>query len=342
VPCRDLDNNQIASLPAGVFNGSNYLQTLSLGLNKLQEVPDSLFLVDKASLSITSLAEGNFLSCLPIFPPNIYSLLDVRTSTLSTCACNQGTYLESWQAGCSVCLAGSCSAGHELCPEGSKSPDECSICSPGSYSTSGVQCLSCPFGTFQDAAGQTACKSCPSGMSTIAQGSISNSSCVCQAGYFHDAGSSDLLAGGGKEIGGFDGVGAQAVFSVPAAIAISSDGNFAVVAETQSHVIRILNMSTGETRLIAGSGTPGYEGWDNFVLEGSETNVDSQNYGFAGVYGSSAKFSRPSGVALTPDDKYAIVADTGDPEIACLSLLRGPGNLSGECIDSMQNVLICE
>jgi len=56
-----------------------------------------------------------------------------------------------------------------------------------------------------------------------------------------------------------------------------------------SHVIRMLNMSNGETRLIAGSGAQGYQ---------------------EGV-GSSALFNMPSGVALTPDDEYAFIADTG-------------------------------
>ena len=52
----------------------------------------------------------------------------------------------------------------------------------------------------------------------------------------------------------------------------------------------MVNMSTGETRLIAGS--PGVQGY----VEGT---------------GSAAKFDSPAGVALTPDDRLAIIADTG-------------------------------
>jgi hypothetical protein len=49
-------------------------------------------------------------------------------------------------------------------------------------------------------------------------------------------------------------------------------------------------MFTGETRLIAGS--PGVRGY----AEGT---------------GSAAKFDSPAGVALSPDDSLAIIADTG-------------------------------
>jgi hypothetical protein len=330
LPCRYLNNNQISSLDSGVFDKSTGLTLLGLGFNKLQELPNDLFLYENQGLSITSLAEGNFLLCLPILPPLFYEKLDARTKILSTCPCNNGTYLDSWNTGCVGCL-GSCSAGQELCPEGSNAPNECGDCPPGSYSTSGIQCLPCQVGTFQDAAGQTACKLCPSGSITIHQGSISESDCLCQAGYFHIAGSSSLLAGGGTESGGFDGVGDQAQFNLPGAIAISSDGTFAVVADTESHVIRILNMSNGETRLIAGSGTEGYEGWDKYswdIITLEIANLGTQNEGFVGINGSWAKFSRPSGVALTPDDKYAIISDTGESEDACQLLPRRPGNIN--------------
>lgn len=315
---RYLQNNEIASFHSAVFDSLMKLWDLRLGFNQLRELPYGLFLVDNNVLSINSLAEGNFLSCLPMLPPSISEKLDARTSTLATCLCNRGTFLESWGVGCSVC-PGSCSAGQELCPEGSIAQDECGDCPPGSYGTSGIDCLPCPVGTFQDSANQAACKLCPPGTSTVDQGSVSESSCLCQAGYFHGAGSSTLLAGGGTETAGFDGVGSQARFNLPGGIAVSSDGTFAVVADTESHVIRILNMSTGETRLIAGSGTEGYAGWDNFILDKSGwwsiSNLGTQNEGFTGINGSSAKFSRPSGVALTPDDKYAIIADTGDPRL---------------------------
>lgn len=86
-------------------------------------------------------------------------------------------------------------------------------------------------------------------------------------------------------------------------MAVSSDATFLIVADTRSHVIKRIEMSTGETRLIAGSGSEGYEGYDKLP---GETNED-----FTGVYGTEAEFRQPSGVALTPDDKYAIVADTG-------------------------------
>ena len=100
-------------------------------------------------------------------------------------------------------------------------------------------------------------------------------------------------------------------------MAISSDGSFLVVADTRLHFIRKLVISTGETRLIAGSpGDPGYEGW-NKGEEDDDGEWILRNEGFEGVDGAEAMFNQPSGVALTPDDKYAIVADEGDCVNTC-------------------------
>jgi hypothetical protein len=95
-------------------------------------------------------------------------------------------------------------------------------------------------------------------------------------------------------------------------------------------------MSTGEIRVVAGSlGEPGYEGWnkgeedDQIMSEDTEDIIEDEDLGegssgeafplndFEGVYGTEAKFKQPSGVALTPDDKYAIVADEGDCVNTC-------------------------
>jgi hypothetical protein len=74
------------------------------------------------------------------------------------------------------------------------------------------------------------------------------------------------------------------------------------VADQKSHVIRKVDMTTGATSLIAGSGAAGYAG-----------DYDDKKGG------SSAQFSKPTGVVLTPDDKYAIVTDSGNTatENAC-------------------------
>jgi hypothetical protein len=111
-------------------------------------------------------------------------------------------------------------------------------------------------------------------------------------------------------------------------MAISSDGSFLVVADTRLHFIRKLVISTGETRLIAGSpGDPGYEGWDK-IEDGTRNNE-----GFEGVYGTKAKFRRPSGVALTPDDRYAIIADTGKKSII---LIHPPDQFRFEVISRIE------
>ena len=72
------------------------------------------------------------------------------------------------------------------------------------------------------------------------------------------------------------------------AIAASKNGWFIVVADTRSHTIKRVDMTTGETRLIAGS--PGVQGY----AEGT---------------GRAARFDSPAGVALCKNDSVAIVAD---------------------------------
>ena len=53
-----------------------------LSNNNLQDIPFGLLQFDNG-LWIVSLAEGNFMSCIPKFPDSV--TLDARTSTLEVC-----------------------------------------------------------------------------------------------------------------------------------------------------------------------------------------------------------------------------------------------------------------
>ena len=92
------------------------------------------------------------------------------------------------------------------------------------------------------------------------------------------------LAGNGKE-GNADGVGAAASFKQPIAVAVDKSGNV-YVADRDNHLIRLIDPS-GKVAVLAGTGTKG----------------------FANGAVSSAQFSEPYGVALSPDEKTLYVAD---------------------------------
>ena len=62
--------------------------------------------------------------------------------------------------GGAVCTV--CRAGTYLKPENATF-SECLLCSPGMYSTDGIECIECPQNTFSFLGGATACMSCPVG-----------------------------------------------------------------------------------------------------------------------------------------------------------------------------------
>jgi sugar lactone lactonase YvrE len=114
------------------------------------------------------------------------------------------------------------------------------------------------------------------------------------------AGAVTILAGSPRVNGSANGVGATARFYHPEGLALSADGAFALVADTDNHTIRAIALATGEVTTLAGS--PGSPGGDNGV-------------------GSAARFSSPAAVAL--GDSFALVADTGNHAIRRVDLATG-------------------
>jgi DNA-binding beta-propeller fold protein YncE len=110
------------------------------------------------------------------------------------------------------------------------------------------------------------------------------------------------LAGGAGSAGSIDGVGAAARFSDPSGVALSADGALALVADTQNHTIRKVDLATGTTSTLAGS---------------------PRNAGSANGAGSAARFFHPEGLALSADGTLALVADTDNHTIRKLVLATG-------------------
>jgi len=107
------------------------------------------------------------------------------------------------------------------------------------------------------------------------------------------------VAGNG-EPGLVDGAGSAARFNGPSAVALSSDGGTAFVADCNNHVIRAVLLATGDAAILAGSGIEGLS-----------------NGGAAG-----ATFASPRGVAVSSTGTRLWVADTGNHAIRELRLVQ--------------------
>jgi len=99
-----------------------------------------------------------------------------------------------------------------------------------------------------------------------------------------------LMAGSAvRTLGSSNGVGTIASFYYPVGVGISSDGSYALVADTYNNQIRKVIMSTSMVSLMAGSAV-GTTGSSNGV-------------------GTIASFYYPSGVGISSDGSYALVVD---------------------------------
>jgi DNA-binding beta-propeller fold protein YncE len=94
----------------------------------------------------------------------------------------------------------------------------------------------------------------------------------------------------GASYGLIDGIGTNSNFFSPCGIAISADGSFALVADYNNHAIRHIDLLTASVTTLAGAGP------------GSAGRVDGQ--------GTNARFSFPLDVSISPNGRYALVADT--------------------------------
>jgi DNA-binding beta-propeller fold protein YncE len=94
------------------------------------------------------------------------------------------------------------------------------------------------------------------------------------------------VAGSGSGAFG-DGIGTFSSFNAPQGMSISPDGTFALIADTGNNRIRRFIMSTGEVSTAAGSGLAGFQD----------------------AIGTEAALNSPRDVAISPDGRFALIAD---------------------------------
>lgn len=118
---------------------------------------------------------------------------------------------------------------------------------------------------------------------------------------------SNLLSGGGQtgcsgSCNGYrEGSRNYARFNNPTGIAISPDNQYLFVADTANNRIRTVQISNGNTWLLAGSGAAGY-------ADGSRNN---------------AKFNRPFGLTIDSSGRYLYVADSYNHRIRRVDISTG-------------------
>lgn len=167
------------------------------------------------------------------------------------------------------------------------------------------------------------------------------------------------LAGAAGASGSADGQGPAARFARPLGLALSGDGSFALVADTDNLTVRHLDLATGAVTTLAGAaGAPGSAdgagAQARFSLPSSiampisptfalvadtqsstvrridlPTGVVTTVVGLAGQSGSAdgsgagARLSAPEGLAVSRDGSFALIADTGNHTVRRLDLATG-------------------
>ncbi|NOK62074.1 MAG: hypothetical protein GFH27_549321n61 [Chloroflexi bacterium AL-W] len=110
------------------------------------------------------------------------------------------------------------------------------------------------------------------------------------------------IAGTAGTSGSSNGSGASVRFNAPQSIALSTDETFAVIADTDNHTIRRLDLTTREVTTLAGQ--PGEMG-------------DSDGIGPA------ARFASPRGIAFDPAEQFVLIADSENHTLRRLDLTTG-------------------
>jgi DNA-binding beta-propeller fold protein YncE len=100
--------------------------------------------------------------------------------------------------------------------------------------------------------------------------------------------------------GSTNGVGTNSLFSGPRAVSLSPDGSFALVADTDNNLIRLIVLSSASVTTLAG----------DLALSSGSTNG----------LGTNSLFSGPRGVSLSADGSFALVADTDNNLIRLIVL----------------------
>ncbi|HSN74476.1 MAG TPA: hypothetical protein VL334_05185 [Anaerolineae bacterium] len=116
------------------------------------------------------------------------------------------------------------------------------------------------------------------------------------------SGAVTTIAGSPGASGSADGVGAAARFRWPRGLALSPDESYLLIADTENHTIRRLDLLTYAVTTVAGS--PGASGYADGV-------------------GSAVRLERPHGIAISPDGSYALIADTFNQLVRRLDLNSG-------------------
>lgn len=93
---------------------------------------------------------------------------------------------------------------------------------------------------------------------------------------------------GSNKRGRESGVGTAAQFSGPEGVTLSLDGRVALVTDTFNDTIRRIDLATGDVTTLAGYAGPGFRDGD----------------------AATARFSEPTGIALSADNRIALVSDT--------------------------------
>eukprot|EP01047_Picozoa_sp_COSAG01_P076357 COSAG01_NODE_13378_length_1594_cov_0.985953_1_plen_339_part_00 len=127
-------------------------------------------------------------------------------------------------------------------------------------------------------------------VSDVARACVAGGQRACKAATV--GGSVTTVAGSGTA-GAANGIGTAAQFNRPRGVAISGDGTFALVADDHNHRIRHIVLATQAVTTLAGSGTNG----------------------FANGIGTAAQFNFPTGVAISGDGTFALVADLSNHRI---------------------------
>lgn len=109
--------------------------------------------------------------------------------------------------------------------------------------------------------------------------------------------------GATADVSGFvDGPGHQARFSTPRGLAATADGKHIYVADWGNNIIRHYDVAEDRVRLLAGS--PGQWGFEDGLVDG-------------------ARFDYPYGLALSPDEDFLYVTETGNNAIRRIEIATG-------------------
>jgi len=121
-------------------------------------------------------------------------------------------------------------------------------------------------------------------------------------GMFSSDGTVETLAGQTGEPGHKDGSPKSSQFNEPHGLALTGDGKYLFVADTENHCIRMVNTETGKVSTVAG--TPGTSG----DVDGSVND---------------ALFNKPIAVAVPDHGRFIYVADSGNNNVRKVDLIKG-------------------